>query len=257
MGVWISFLWFVWDVAFCVYTQIEVRPLTSPEWILAGSGAVCAVAVLVAEFLERESHAREVADARLTQATSHANLSGKLDLVALLGGRTFEKLAEVTNTSTSEAPTVVLAATTKIEALEKRIAELTEDTRHVTRDQRRRFAEAMPRVVPELFRSPPSFEYRGVRITHGSTLEAQNYAEELARLFSEHAITVSRDLEYTDESLNVPGLRALIANPSDLTANDRKTLALLDAAGIKYEIEQATNESPEITVLRVGKTFSR
>jgi hypothetical protein len=150
-----------------------------------------------------------------------------------------------------------LVATTQIEQLRGQIAELTEDTRRVTRDQRRRFGQAVPKVLPELFESPPRFEYKGVRVTYGSTIEAQNYAEELSRLFGENGLTTSRAEEFTHESLNTTGLKVHVADPSNPIANDRKTMALLDAAGIDYEIEERTTEFPEITVLRVGRTVSR
>jgi hypothetical protein len=146
---------------------------------------------------------------------------------------------------------------TQIEQLSRQVAELKEDTRHVTCHQRWRFGQAVPRVLPELFESPPRFEYKGVRVTYGSTIEAQNYTEELSRLFSENGLATTRLQEFTHESLNTTGLRVLIADPSNPTSNDRKTMALLDAAGIGYDIEQATTGFPEITVLRVGKTVSR
>ena len=147
--------------------------------------------------------------------------------------------------------------TGKIDELSRQIAELKEDTRHVTRAQRRRFGEAMPRILPELFESPPRCKYHGVMITYGSTVEAQNYAEELSRLFGEHGLTTSKVEEFTHESLNTTGLRVLIADPSKPTSNDQMTMKLLDAADIDYEIEQRTTEFPEITVLRVGVTVSR
>jgi hypothetical protein len=94
--------------------------------------------------------------------------------------------------------------------------------------------------VPEHFEQPPRLsEYYGVRITYGSTLEAQNYAEELKRLFAEYAIATTLVQEYTPESLNVPGLRVLIADPSNPSLNEQKTLNLLDAAEVEYQIEKA------------------
>lgn len=90
MVIWIDCIWIVLDVAFCVYTEIELHPLTSTEWTLAGFGLLFAGASFVAEFLEREAHAKEVGDMKLTAATGNANLSGKMDLVALLGGETFQ-----------------------------------------------------------------------------------------------------------------------------------------------------------------------
>lgn len=127
----------------------------------------------------------------------------------------------------------------------------------MTRGQRRRFGQALPKVLPELFESPPRFKYHGVRITHGSTLEAQNYAEELSDLFGGHAIATNTVNEVTHESLNTTGLKVLIADPPNPTNNDKVTMELLDAADIDYEIEQRTTEFPEITVLRVGRTVSR
>jgi hypothetical protein len=55
---------------------------------------------------------------------------------------------------------------------------LKEDTRQVTRDPRRGFVQAVPRVLPEQFKLPPRFEYQGVRVTYGN-VEAQNYTEQL------------------------------------------------------------------------------
>jgi hypothetical protein len=262
------FLWILWDVAFAVYTEIAVHKLTSPEWILAGTGILIAVAALIFEFREREATTRREhcdhisrlkAESEFKQrlAASDGKIETRLDVVTQLGIESVRKLQVVTHTADQSIGSSILAATSQIAVLTEQVTELTEATRHITPDQRRRFGQALPQVLPELFARSPQFEYHGVRVTYGSTIEAQNYAEEISRLFGEHGLTTSTLGEFTRESLNISGLRILIVDPSNPTANDRKTLALLDAAGIEYKIEQRATEFPNITVLRVGKTFSR
>jgi len=253
MVIWITSLWVLLDTAFCLYTEIELHPLTATEWILAGASLLFAVGALIAEFLEREAHAKEIGDIKLGQATGHANLSGKLDVMALVGGETFRQLQAVTQTNDKPVRAVIEAATLKIELLTKQVSLLNETSRHVTSEQRRRFGRALPFVLPEEFNRPFSSGYLGVRITHGSTVEAKNYAEELMRLFGEYAITTTLTEEVTHESLNVRGLRVLIADPSNPSLNDQRTLKLLDAAQIEYGIEAKVTDLPRITTLRVGK----
>src|SRR6516225_3008853 len=94
MSVIFSLLgWILWDVAFSVYTEVEVRNLTPPEWILAGSGVAIAVLALVFEFRERETQSdkeHQAQEAHLREISGlHERLasqSGKLDSLALMGG---------------------------------------------------------------------------------------------------------------------------------------------------------------------------
>jgi hypothetical protein len=134
---WISAAWVVWEVAFAVYTQIWLHPLTTPEWIMAASGILFAFAILFAEFrgrLAREKqtadesfeHAKEVAEAKLDRATSHANLSGKVELAAILQNAQFQELRGVTNTTDQSVVTTIEVATTKIAQLEGKLSRIEE-----------------------------------------------------------------------------------------------------------------------------------
>jgi hypothetical protein len=44
--------WFLWDVGYSVYCESWGHPLTSGEWLWAGSGAVFAVLAMIFEFRE-------------------------------------------------------------------------------------------------------------------------------------------------------------------------------------------------------------
>ncbi|MGH8013126.1 MAG: hypothetical protein ACREQ4_11540, partial [Candidatus Binataceae bacterium] len=80
--------------------------------------------------------------------------------------------------------------------------------------------------------------------------------EEISRLFGEHGITTALAEEITHDSMNMAGLKVLAADPSNPSDNDNRTMAFLDAAGVKYEVKRTRTEYPEITVLLVCKAFS-
>ncbi|HTT74861.1 MAG TPA: hypothetical protein VMF50_02675 [Candidatus Binataceae bacterium] len=121
MAIWIDCIWILFDVVFCVYTEIELHPLTHTEWILAGFGLLFAVASLVAEFVEREAHTQEVNDIKLTLATGQATLSGKMDVIAMLGGETFHQLQAATQTRDKPVASVIEAAKVEIEELRAKV----------------------------------------------------------------------------------------------------------------------------------------
>jgi hypothetical protein len=231
--------WIIFDVAISIVTY-PLMP-TCEWWIFVLSGVALVTVTVAAQILEYRG--RERVEKR--QSNEHAVIAtGTLAI--------FERLAAVTQT-TGQSATITLEATIlKIDALTRQVADLSESSRHVTRDQRRRFADSLPKTIPDFY-GAGALAHHGVRIIHGSTLEAQNYAEELQSLFGEQGFTVTREENVTHESLNIPGLQMLIADPSNPTASDKITKALLDAAKIEYEIEQSITGFPQATTLRVGR----
>jgi hypothetical protein len=258
MLIVVTACWILWDTAISVRMARMSQPFSLLECgIWFASGLLLAGLAIIAEIRERRAHDREMADLKTQIARGQTSHSGEHAALAEASIAIFQRLAAVTHTSGQPETEVLAAATARIEELDKQLTELKEDTRHVSREQRWRFGQAVPKVLPELFESPPRFEYKGVRVTYGSTIEAQNYAEELSRLFGENGLTSSKEEEFTHESLNTTGLKVLVADPSNPTENDKKTIELLKAAGIEYEVEAAVAAFPQITVLRVGRTVSR
>lgn len=237
--------WIAFDVIFCFLTA---PPMADSEWwILLCGGVGLGLTALVGEILDRRAHKKEIASI-LAGQESH---SREHDTLAKGDIAILRRLTEQSDVKLTEAQEA------QLEGLERQLKELQQLSRHVTPQQRRRFSRALPQILPELFDSPPSSEYKGLRVTYGSTLEAKNYAEELSQLFGGHAITVTTVEDFTHESLNVPGLKMLVATPANPTRNDRITIGLLENSGIDYEVEQAVTGFPEITVLCVGRAVLR
>jgi hypothetical protein len=122
MVIWITSLWILLDVAFCVYTEIELHPLTSTEWILAGSGVLVAVGALIAAFFDRESHAKEVREFQRLIQTGQAHQSGKMEVLAIFQALSLKGLAG--NTRTSDALPVNSISDEQIEKSKNEIEDL-------------------------------------------------------------------------------------------------------------------------------------
>ncbi len=240
--------------------------MTTPELVMAASGILFGGGVLFAEFRRRivdekqESadklaHVKELNDAKLEAAKNHANLSGKLDMAALLQSVQFQHLQGVTKTAAESPATTIEVANNTIQSLSNQVKELTEYTRHVTHDQFRRFGEAVPNILALERGDGHAYwrDYAGVRILYCHYIESINYAQELMGLFGASAITVTSWEDNSYEALNIAGLKLLIADPGNPTDNNVKTMALLRAADIQFEVEKRETDAPLISTLRVGR----
>jgi hypothetical protein len=158
------FLWIVWDVAFSVCTEIEVRQLTPPEWILAGTGIVFAVLALIFEFREREkeskteatsreTHLKEISEIKERLASSAAKSDAKLDVVAMLGVETVRGLQDVTQTTGEPIAKTIQMATEKIQTLQGEVSDLRSMFwRRLTVDERATLRERVTAIGQYSFR---------------------------------------------------------------------------------------------------------
>jgi len=152
---WISAAWVVWEVAYILYAELwQGRTVTPPEWITLGSGMLFALAILFVEFRRkiaderrdaeaRLDHANELAEIKRDAATHHANLSGQIQMAALLQNKDFRELRGLTQTTEAPAATTIAVANTEIAEMRSELADfksmfwrqLTDDEKAALKDK--------------------------------------------------------------------------------------------------------------------------
>lgn len=152
----VTFFWIAFDVA------ISVRMMTTGYswWEIAlwfFGGLALAVRAWIVE--KREATASDqkmtalegtIGSLRQELAESRSYQSGKLDVIAMLGGETFHKLQNLTNTNAQPVVASIEAATSRIETLEGQLKVIQrERQRFLSAKQRDVFRDAMRAILKD------------------------------------------------------------------------------------------------------------
>ena len=116
-------LWVFYDVAVSIVTA---PLLTNQQWwafVIGGAFLVLLTfAGAIADYRDSAALQKHVESLETQLATAQGNLAGRIDIVATLGAETFRRLQNITDTTGQSPPTVIEAANTKIDNLEKQLA---------------------------------------------------------------------------------------------------------------------------------------
>jgi hypothetical protein len=111
---------------------------------------------------------------------SQSQLSGKVDMMALLGGETFRTLQTVTQTNAQAPATVIEAATSQIQTLQAEVAELRTTQTDLNRMFWRRFTDRERALLKGLFEG---LDRHAVRVVHTGQADCAELAHDLKQVF--------------------------------------------------------------------------
>jgi hypothetical protein len=192
-------------------------------------------------------HAKEIADIRREAGEHHANLSGQIQMAALLQNPDFRELRGLTQTTEAPVVRTIAVANTEIAELRTELASLR--WRTLTPEQRKRFGDAIPKDRTRL----QLWRVFCVPID----AEAQSYAKQLLYLFWESGIYLS-DPDYYNSDAGLSrfdkyGCAILVKEINLVDAQILKSA--FDSAGIDCTITSegfASNANDNFLAVRVG-----
>jgi hypothetical protein len=242
--VWIDFGWIILDVAFCLYVELELHPLTATEWILGAGGLLIAIGSLVASFIElrqRDSekaaadlaHAKESHELKELLASEAAKNAVRFDFTTQIGFESVRRFQEVTHTTQQPIASSLLAGTEQIEHLRTTVAQL---QNQVASQSRRFLSDEQVQILIDELAPTSASESFSVQVTYNS---ANGEVEEYARQFwgiSSIARNVFFGLTPTDEI--AMDLKGIVIRVKDLESPPPKARILsraLKKAGIAHK----------------------
>jgi hypothetical protein len=256
----VTLAWILFDVAISLRMAFVTpqRLPTIPEcvgWCVVGLGLG-----LWAFLSERKD--RKLSDGKITnlegtvsalrKELSHAQSyqSGKLDVIAALGGETFRQLQTLTQTTGQPVVTVIETANTTIQALQSEVTDLTRMFwRRLTDSERDNLKASLQEIGGHV-----------VRIVDAGPTDCAEFAGELKRVFS----SAGWELNFfspetgTWETVAASGIQVLgkITDPNQVGSKVMDAIRPLIVGGIMYGANMQDNDPADVAIV-VGPKRAR